>query len=184
MVIHFLDEKSVSKIADFLMISRDQVYYWIRRYKSGGIDNLNNRSKSGRPSRINYPFLKQVLSQSPREQGIEMDYWNIYNIKEFIHRKMNVKIHNYYVYEILRKIGWKESNEARLVPLTQTAHRVTSDHLDMIRYISQKLDAPIERIITERGIKPVLRVIHSDRLSTVIEGETENGKLTIKYQEF
>ena len=58
MVIHFLEGVPVTEISKFLMISRDQVYYWIRRYKAGSLGGLTDKPKSGRPTRIDYTLLK------------------------------------------------------------------------------------------------------------------------------
>ncbi len=186
-VIHTLNKTPVTDIANFLLISRDKVYYWLRRFKADGIDGLYTKKRTGRPSVIDYELIKEVLEQSPRDHGYDRDYWNLYIIKDYIMEKMDISVHDHYIYEILKKIGWKDRNKERFdihIPITQTAHRVTQKHLDMIKKISHMLDAPIERIITENGIKPVLKVVYDKRDITIIEGETENGKLTIKYQEY
>jgi len=186
-VIHFLNNKSVSEIAKILLISRDQAYYWLNKYKNGGVHALATKKKTGRPSKVNYGQLRKILNNSPKNYGFKFDFWHIPSIQAVIKQEMGVEVHENYVYDLLRKINWRNDNKSRIeigIPINQTGHKVTEKHFEMIKTISNMLKIPIDRIIKENSLNPVLNITHTKKNVTIIEGKTDNGRLLIKYEEF
>ena len=197
MVIHFLERKfDIQSIANFLLVSKDQIYYWVKRYKLMGIEGLSNKKKSGRPPKISKDILLEILSKSPAELGYNADRWSYQMIVNHITDKLKIKFHPQYIYALLAKIKWKpqttgnSKNEEDYYlkyfsyPRTIGGHKVTQKHLDLMKVVASKLNAPIHKIMTETGLQPVLNIVYSDRNTTILESRVERGKLTIKFEEY
>lgn len=61
-VLHFQDGKSRYQIADFLKVSRTSVNRWISLYLSKGLEGLQDKAHSGRPSILTKEQLIQLKS--------------------------------------------------------------------------------------------------------------------------
>lgn len=176
--IHILQGRNVADISKFLLLSRTQVYYWWKRYREEGMNGLEGRKKTGRPRIIDEQILREALSEPPQKYGFAE--WNHGTIMQFL-SDQGYHIHRNYLYHILQKIGWRR--EKKIKQRTRGGSYITEQHLEMMKRVSKMLDAPVDRIITEGGISPVLVVTQSSKHKTIVEGETERGKLTIIYEE-
>lgn len=176
--IHILQGRNVAEISKFLLLSRTQVYYWWKRYREEGMNGLEGRKKTGRPRIIDEQILREALSEPSKKYGFAE--WTHDTIMQFL-SDQGYHIHRNYLYHILKKIGWRR--ERKIKQMTRGGSYITEQHLEMMKRVSKMLDAPVDRIITEGGISPVLMVTQSSKYKTIVEGETERGKLTIIYEE-
>jgi transposase len=187
-LIHYLNGKSGLEIAQILQVGKDQIYFWLKRYKAEGIVGLYDRKRRGRPRKIDYSRLKYDLKRPPSVFGIDEKTWTLDAINSYLAQVQDIEVSKPYIYEVLRKVGFslsKPSNSPKLPDLrTKGGKLISSLHLEVMYDLGKRLDAPIHRIITENGIKPTLKIIQSDSLTTVLQGKTEHGMLTIRYEEF
>ena len=47
---------AVSEIAELTLFNEDSVLYWLDRYESQGLQGLEDRPRSGRPPKSNWPM--------------------------------------------------------------------------------------------------------------------------------
>jgi len=56
MILLSSQEYGVSEIAELTLFNEDSVLYWLDRYESQGLQGLEDRPRSGRPSKSNWPM--------------------------------------------------------------------------------------------------------------------------------
>ncbi len=108
MIYHVSNGMSCSQVAKFLLVSKDTVTKWVRRYNELGYDGLEDESRSGRPPKINYDVLKQVLSSTPEDYGYPYQAWfprlvylYLFDFQE------QTEMEPLYVYEVIKRCGYK-----------------------------------------------------------------------------
>ena len=85
-----------TQVADLFGLSRLGVVKWIRKTNQMGLASVEDRPRSGRPSRIREEVLKyldQVLSKPPKEVGISRDKWDGVRVVEYSKRYHQIPIH-------------------------------------------------------------------------------------------
>lgn len=105
-VSHFTDGKSRTEIANILKVSRRSVNIWIKDYLDFGLEGLNAKPRSGRPSKLTQNQLAQVKSyvvdnaikpQGGRLQGKE--------IQDYIEVTFGVTYQKTNIYHLLHKLN-------------------------------------------------------------------------------
>ena len=56
MILLSSQEYAVSEIADLTLFNEDSVLYWLDRYESQGLQGLEDRPRSGRPPKSDWPM--------------------------------------------------------------------------------------------------------------------------------
>ena len=56
MILLSAQEHAVSEIAELTLFNEDSVLYWLDRYESQGLSGLEDRPRSGRPPKSNWPM--------------------------------------------------------------------------------------------------------------------------------
>ena len=78
MVIHAKEGRTSREIANILKKSFKSVTIWINRFNKKGLEGLKNRSKSGKPPKMNkeqFQSLEKDIEKSPRDFGYNQDFW-------------------------------------------------------------------------------------------------------------
>ncbi len=78
---------------------------WLKRYDKEGIEGLQDRPKSGRPSELSEETsyqIKKELKES-NNQG-----WITKQVEELIVKKSGIRYHYIHIHRILRKWGFKQ----------------------------------------------------------------------------
>ena len=84
--------------------SRTWTSDWLARYREEGVDGLENRSKSGRLSKLLEDAAVKVRKKlKERKQG-----WTTQHVNEMIVKQGNVHYHQIYIYTLLHKWGFKQ----------------------------------------------------------------------------
>ena len=77
---------------------------WLGRYHKEGIDGLENRAKSGRPSKLSKEVVVRIRKKlKQRKQG-----WTTQQVHEMIVKEGNVHYHQIYIYSLLHRWGFKQ----------------------------------------------------------------------------
>jgi transposase len=93
-----------SRVAKELHRSRTWTSDWLARYHKEGIGGLENRSKSGRPSKLPEGIAVRIRKKlKERKQG-----WTTQQVHEMIVKEGNVHYHQIYVYALLHRWGFKQ----------------------------------------------------------------------------
>jgi len=80
--------KSTKEIQDSLLVSRDFIARWIRRYNEKGLEALKYRHTGGKREVWSIKYFKELFEELDKNKGV----WTIAKMQEFIERIHNVKI--------------------------------------------------------------------------------------------
>jgi transposase len=98
------DKMIPARVAKDLHRSRTWTSAWLARYHKEGIDGLENRSKSGRPSKLPREVAVRIRNKlKQRKQG-----WTTQQVHEMIVKEGNVHYHQIYIYSLLHRWGFKQ----------------------------------------------------------------------------
>jgi len=98
------DKMIPARVAKDLHRSRTWTSAWLARYHKEGIDGLENRSKSGRPSKLPREVAVRIRKKlKQRKQG-----WTTQQVHEMIVKEGNVHYHQIYIYSLLHRWGFKQ----------------------------------------------------------------------------
>ena len=98
------DKMIPARVAKELHRSRTWTSAWLARYYKEGIDGLENRAKSGRPSKLSEEVAVRIRKKlKQRKQG-----WTTQQVHEMIVKEGNVDYHQIYIYSLLHRWGFKQ----------------------------------------------------------------------------
>ena len=102
--------------------SRTWTSDWLARYRKEGINGLENRPKSGRPSKLSKEVAVKVRRKlKERKQG-----WTTQQVNEMIVKEGNVHYHQIYIYTLLHKWGFKQSYQGKCTLILHQKRRKSS----------------------------------------------------------
>ncbi|MBY5947384.1 helix-turn-helix domain-containing protein [Photobacterium rosenbergii] len=102
---HFKDGKNRSEIARSLKVSRSSVNNWVSRFIKLGLEGLEDKPRSGRPSTLSEEQVKRL------QQYIEL--WNDehedikltgVDINSYIKREFDVEFEPSHIYRLIKKL--------------------------------------------------------------------------------
>jgi transposase len=102
--------KSPREVAEALAISLPTVYNWQSRWRSGGLEALANRPKSGRPNVADEAYcrvLEETLEKEPVELGYEFAIWTVERLKAHLDRVTGKPLSPNRLRVLLRKLGYR-----------------------------------------------------------------------------
>jgi transposase len=88
--------------------SHKSICNWVSRYNAAGVEGLKDRPHSGRPSGLTMEQkskLKEVILQSPQEQGYPSATWTWALVADFIEKTFSVKYKKAQIYNILHSVN-------------------------------------------------------------------------------
>jgi len=91
---------SVSEIANRLSKDVDTIYSWIKRYNSGGINNLQNRKGQGQKSTLGALTKGQI---STLEKAVENEPQNLKKVSEKLSKAFDLSINKRMLIRFLKK---------------------------------------------------------------------------------
>jgi transposase len=98
-----------TQVAELLGLTRWTVVKWIRKGNQEGVEALQDRFRSGRPSRFDDPLKKEldaVLSKSPKDFGIPRVRWDGVVLTEYLKRFHRITIHVRHAQRWIRQLGY------------------------------------------------------------------------------
>jgi len=96
-------------VAELLGLTRWTVVKWIHKGNQEGIEAVQDRFRSGRPSQFDDRLKKEldvVLSKSPKEYGIPRVRWDGVVLREYLRRAHQVSIHVRHAQRWIRQLGY------------------------------------------------------------------------------
>lgn len=91
-------------VARDLHRSRTWACDWLARYHKEGIDGLDDRSKSGRPSKLQ----PQVIHRIRKMLKESKHGWTTKQVNDVIIREGSIRYHQHHIYRLLHKWGFKQ----------------------------------------------------------------------------
>ena len=103
---HFTDGHSRTQISKYLKVSRTSINKWVKDYLEYGLEGLNEKPRSGRPSKLtptNLKMLKEyVLDNAIKPKGGRLQGEDI---KEYIELTFNVTYQKTNIYHLLKQLN-------------------------------------------------------------------------------
>ena len=98
-----------SQVAELFGLTRWAVVKWMQKANREGIESVNDRHRSGRPSQFDERIMRhldEALSKSPREYGIPRVRWDGVVVSEYLKKTYHINIHVRHAQRLIRKLGY------------------------------------------------------------------------------
>lgn len=98
------------EIAQMLAISKPTVYGWYDRWRSGGVEALANKPKSGRPPKADDAYtvaLQEVIEKEPAELGYDFAIWTIDRLRAHLEKKTGISLSESRFRALLKRKGYR-----------------------------------------------------------------------------
>src|SRR5258708_29477369 len=98
------------QVAEMENISVPSVYLWINRWRSGGIEGLATKSRSGRPSKADEAYtlaLEEALAKEPGELGYDFRIWTVDRLRAHLEKKTGIRLSESPFRALLRRNGYR-----------------------------------------------------------------------------
>lgn len=96
-------------VAELFSLSRPSVISWIKRANEEGLVSVEDKPRSGRPGKLDEKAtstLKEALSRSPEEYGINRFRWDGVVVVEFLKKNLSISLKPRQARNWLRKLGY------------------------------------------------------------------------------
>jgi transposase len=97
--------RSVTEVASLLLVSRESIYFWQRRYRSSGVSGLRVAGGRGRHSAVDLKEVEHYLRQSPRQFGLSRTRWSLTALAEAVPSLRGFSAFG--VQKVLRRAGYR-----------------------------------------------------------------------------
>jgi transposase len=98
-----------TQVAELFGLTRWAVVKWIRKANSDGVEMINDRACSGRPSYFDKDLMKKLdeaLSKSPQDFGIPRAKWDGVVFVEYLKKTYHIEIHVRHAQRMIKKLGY------------------------------------------------------------------------------
>jgi putative transposase len=85
--------QSPEAVAQVVMVRANTVWTWHRRYRKSGLLGLQDKPRSGRPSKANAGYiarLEQLLETDPGTLGLPFNIWTINRLRLYLAEQTNI----------------------------------------------------------------------------------------------
>ena len=101
--------ESVESLARIIPFTARTIYHWIARFSLGGLNNLKDRKKAGRPRKWTDEhaewIYKIVVDKTPEQCKFEFALWTANRLRQAFYQEFGVPISVWTVRRILRMMG-------------------------------------------------------------------------------
>lgn len=101
--------KTLQEISQIVNYPLTTVGDWLRRLHNEGLERINSKKKSGRPSRLTKEKteeLKQTLRKSPQEKELPYKVWTTKLLAYYIEEKYNTHYQIRHIEKLVKKWGF------------------------------------------------------------------------------
>ena len=98
------------QIAEMQAVSKPTVYGWYKRWRSGGVEGLANRPKSGRPLKADDEYIKaflEVIDKEPSEYGYDFSIWTSERLRTHLEKKTGISLSDSRFRALLKRKGYR-----------------------------------------------------------------------------
>ena len=98
-----------TQVAELFGLTRWAVVKWIQKANSDGVEMVNDRARSGRPSHFDKDLMKKLdeaFSKSPYDFGIPRAKWDGVVFVEYLKNAYHIEIHVRHAQRMIKKLGY------------------------------------------------------------------------------
>ena len=102
-------------IATTIGVTTETIRLWVNAFLCEGIDSLQLRKSSGRPSKLSKSQkkqLKQAIKDGPEAAGYTSGCWNSPMVQDYFQKKFRVFYSAFYIAQLLKNLGMSYQKEA------------------------------------------------------------------------
>src|SRR3972149_3235278 len=134
-------------VAQVVMASANTVWTWHRRYRQGGLTALQDRPRSGRPSKADADYvsrLEQLLETDPHTVGLPFTIWTINRLRLYLAEQTHILLSYSRFRALLSKLNyrWKQPKHDLTHLQDQDAQATTRTILDWLKKTSPSTPPP------------------------------------------
>ena len=103
-------EHSISEVAGFFRVSRNTLTRWIRKFRSEGVDGLEDKPKGHRPAKLGKAELKVVrrwLQRGDDVQG-QPKHWTLEELRRAIRSRFGIEISLMPLWRHVHALGFRQ----------------------------------------------------------------------------
>jgi transposase len=98
------------QVAEMQAVSKPTIYGWIDRWRSGGVEGLANRPKSGRPLKTDDEYslkLLEVIEKEPAGLGYDFTIWTIDRLRAHLEKETGISLSESRFRALLKRKGYR-----------------------------------------------------------------------------
>ena len=91
-------------------VTPQTVYLWIERWRSGGLEGLTNKPKSGRPLKADDGYsqvLEETIGKEPSELGYDFAIWTSARLRAHLKKKTGIDLSDSRFRALLQRKGYR-----------------------------------------------------------------------------
>lgn len=100
---------SPEEVSQLLAVSMGSIYNWHKRWRTDGLEGLENKAKSGRPKNADQAYcdlLEEVIEQSPEVYGYGFGIWTVDRLREHMRRETGTTLSNRRFRALLKELDY------------------------------------------------------------------------------
>ncbi|WP_067478889.1 helix-turn-helix domain-containing protein [Actinomadura hibisca] len=145
-------------VAERLGLRRSTVYGWLAAYREGGAGALRARPVPGRPPKLMWEQMHEVLvrlaGQGPREQGLDGELWTRTALCELLLRDLGVQVAPVTLTRLLDRAGLTAARPLGTTGLPPELARWRTERLPALRENAQAAGGTLYFMAHARGNAP------------------------------
>lgn len=98
------------QVAEMQAVSKPTIYGWIDRWWEGGVEELANKPKSGRPRKADDEYslkLLEVIEKEPAELGYSFTIWTIGRLRAHLEKATGISLSESRFRALLKRKGYR-----------------------------------------------------------------------------
>ncbi len=103
-------EHKPEEVAKMQAVSQPTIYGWFKRWKSGGIESLANKPRSGRPPKADDEYslaLEEVIEKEPKELGYDFTIWTVERLRLHLEKKTGISLSEARLRALIKRKGYR-----------------------------------------------------------------------------
>jgi transposase len=98
------------EVAKMQAVTTPTIYLWINRWRSGGVEGLANKPKSGRPLKADDEYslaLEETIAKEPSELGYDFAIWTVDRLRAHLKKKTGIDLSDSRFRALLKRKGYR-----------------------------------------------------------------------------
>jgi transposase len=98
------------EVAKMQVVTAPTIYLWINRWRSGGLEGLANKPKSGRPLKADDEYsraLEEAIAKEPSELGYDFAIWTSDRLRAHLKKKTGIDLSDSRFRALLQRKGYR-----------------------------------------------------------------------------
>ena len=98
------------EVAKMVAVSNPTIYGWWKRWSIGGVEELANKPRSGRPAKADEAYIalvEEAVEQEPSELGYRFTVWTIDRLRAHLAKETGIELSEAAFRALLKKQGYR-----------------------------------------------------------------------------